>query len=61
MKRWPLKLSGEIPTAQARFNEMLSECELDWNKIYCLSFRVEVDTREFEYKHFLLEIKLIKV
>ena len=42
----------ETPTAQIRFNEMFSGCELDWNKIYSLPFQVALDTytRDFQYK-----------
>ena len=43
---------GEIPTAQSRFNEMLPNYELAWNKIYSLPFQVALDTytRDFQYK-----------
>ena len=42
----------EIPTAQSRFNEMLPDSELVWNKIYSLPFQVASDTktRDFQYK-----------
>ena len=42
----------EIPTAQSRFNEMLPDSELVWNKIYSLPFQVALDTksRDFQYK-----------
>ena len=42
----------ETQTAQIRFNEMFSGCELDWNKIYSLPFQVALDTytRDFQYK-----------
>ena len=42
----------EIPTAQSRFNEMLPNYELVWNKIYSLPFQVALDTytRDFQYK-----------
>ena len=42
----------ETPTAQSRFNEMLSDSELVWNKIYSLPFQVALDTytRDFQYK-----------
>ena len=42
----------EIPTAQSRFNEMLPNYELVWNKIYSLPFQVALQTytRDFQYK-----------
>ena len=42
----------EISTAQSRFNEMLPDSELVWNKIYSLPFQVALDTktRDFQYK-----------
>ena len=42
----------ETPTAQSRFNEMLPDSELVWNKIYSLPFQVALDTytRDFQYK-----------
>ena len=42
----------EIPTAQSRFNEMLPDSELVWNKIYSLPFQVALDTIKFitQYK-----------
>ena len=40
------------PNAQSRFNEMLPNSELVWNKIYSLPFQVALDTktRDFQYK-----------
>lgn len=42
----------ETPTAQLRYNEMLHDSELVWNKIYSLPFQVALDTytRDFQYK-----------
>ena len=42
----------ETPTAQLRYNEMLHDSELMWNKIYSLPFQVALDTytRDFQYK-----------
>ena len=42
----------EIPTAQSRFNEMLPDSQLVWNKINSLPFQAALDTktREFQYK-----------
>ena len=42
----------ETPTAQLRYNEMLHDSELMWNKIYSLPFQVALNTytRDFQYK-----------
>ena len=56
----------EIPTAQSRFNEMLPDFELAWNKIYSLPFHVALDTktRDFQYILFtnakLSKLKLVE-